>query len=246
MKQNGSSPMLVFYCSHTFADFIEPHTQQPPLVLTPPRKNAELTDWLRDKDEQTPSNLWVWQWHLIEAHRKPCLLAMDVETRYVMLFTGLRQGDIATLTQQFIERLLNQQCMAAEQLGIATRADFNPMMNRLRSLHQETRFVLHSDRSVLAHINEVAQDLIFLAELYNGLPKGHEECGSFDEDHNRFIRHCKTRAEHFCPEEEMLCFWLQQFAGWTPDGAEHLRTCIENKRHEQWQSIMDEPELKQN
>jgi len=43
---------------------------------------------------------------------------MEADTRFCMLFTDLRKGDIAELLKQTLERLLNLQLFAVGDMGL--------------------------------------------------------------------------------------------------------------------------------
>ena len=87
--------MIVFNCSQAFAEFIEPRKAGPaPFVGTPASKHpGEDAPQLIDADGQPPRHVEQWLVHGLRIRRKTCVLVMDIDTRYAMLFSDLRRGD---------------------------------------------------------------------------------------------------------------------------------------------------------
>lgn len=223
--------MLIFNCSRAFAEFIEPKSKigQVSLVQVPPSSNlSDDVELLRDKDGKQSVNVLQWVAHLIRIRRKPCILVMDAATRYAMVFTGLKKGDAAGFINQLIERLANEMVFAADDLG--AMLDFDATMTQFLAQHRDFRFFLRMDRSVQAHLKEVAWYLEDRVVETGYLPDGHEECALVDERVNQIIRSTKGRRDYFVPEEEMLAYWLTSYAGLTTQGEIKLREQIRESR----------------
>ncbi|SFN44527.1 hypothetical protein SAMN05660284_01504 [Formivibrio citricus] len=224
--------MLIFNCSKAFAEFIEPKSKEgtPRLVLAAPSPNlADDAELLRDNSGQKPAHLQQWVVHLVRIRRRACIFAMEADTRYAMVFTGLKKGDLKGFINQLIERLANEMAFAAGDLGMMV--DFDAAMEKFLARHRDFRFFLRADRSVQAHLKDVVWHLQDQAEMAGELPEGHEECGMFDESANDILRSTKGRKDYFVPAEEMLCQWLTDYAGLTAQGESKLRAQIRaNKR----------------
>lgn len=216
--------MLIFNCSKAFAEFIDTKTGTgtPPLVTLPPSpdptNDAEL---LTTGIGAESHDLQQWVLHLVQIRRQPCVVAMEVETRYAMLFTGLKKGDVTGFVNQFIERLANSQCFAARDLGMLI--DFEAALSQFTTRHHKLRFFLRPHRSAQAHIKEVVWLLEQQFAKARELPVGHTECAAFDKRINDFLRKTATHRDYFVPAEEMLVTWLACYAGLTPAGEPHLR-----------------------
>lgn len=224
--------MLIFNCSRAFAEFIEPKPKAdvPPLVQTPPSPSlADDAELLRDRAGEKPAYLQQWVAHLVRIRRKPCVLVMEANTRYAMVFPGLKKGDVAGFINQVIERLANEMTFAVGDLSMM--ADFDVTMAQFLARHRDFRFFLRMDRSVQAHLKDAAWYLEDWIVEANRLPEGHEECAMVDERVNRTIRSTKSHKDYFVPAEEMLIDWLTSYAGLTAQGEAKLRAQIrENKR----------------
>lgn len=216
--------MLIFNCSRAFADFIEGKKAGTTLVETPLSKDpADDARLLRDHDGKAPAHLWQWQVHMVTVRRRPCVLVMEHDSRYSMLFTRLKAGDMAGFVSQMLERLLKQQYTETLALGEPPLASIDEMAHRLMQQHSDFRFFLRSERSVQAHLNEVARGLADQAAASSSLPEGHEQCVMFDDHCNNFIRRSKTRPDWFYPQQVMLWRWLHDFGGYTEAGILRLQ-----------------------
>lgn len=223
--------MLIFNCSKAFAEFIEPKNKggKPPLVQVPPSLNlADDAELLQGNDGQRPAHIQQWVVHLVRIHRKPCVLVMEEKTRYAMVFTGLKKGDVASFISQLVERLANEMAFAAGALGLLV--DFEATMAQLLARHRDFRFFLRMDRSVQAHLKDVAWHLEDRVVELGYLPEGHEECAVIDTWINETLRSIKGQKDYFVPVEEMVFDWLTTYAGLTAQGEIELREKIRENR----------------
>lgn len=242
--------MLIFNCSKTFAAYIDPKPKEgvPALVQLPPSPNlADDAELIRDLNGQKPAYLQQWVVHMVRIQRRACIFAMEANTRYSMVFIGLKKGDLKGFINQFVERLANEMTFIAGDLGMMV--DFDDTMTKFLQRHRDFRFFLRPDRSVQAHLKDVVWHLQDQTEMAGELPEGHEECGMFDEFANEILRSTKGRKGYFVPVEEMLCEWLTDYSGLTAQGESKLRAKIrENKQRsmqDQIAAIMAKENAKQ-
>ena len=81
--------MLLFQCTKDATD-----------ALTFTRKGV-TESWV-DVQPTPPSDLpWVWMLHAVKIARQNVLVAMQADTRFVMIFWGLKKGDGETLIRLF-------------------------------------------------------------------------------------------------------------------------------------------------
>lgn len=223
--------MLIFNCSKAFSEFIEPKSKpgMALLVQAPLSPNlAHDAELLHDGAGQKPAHIQQWVAHLVRIHRKPCVLVMEEKTRYAMVFTGLKKGDVAGFISQLVERLANEMAFAAGALGLLV--DFDATMAQLLARHRDFRFFLRMDRSVQAHLKDVAWHLEDRVTELGYLPEGHEECAVIDGQVNEIIRSTRGQKGYFVPIEEMLFDWLTSYAGLTAQGEIKLREKIRDNR----------------
>lgn len=217
--------MLIFNCSKAFAEFIEPSARsaQPVLVEAPPSSDpADDETLLRDGELTGP--LQQWCVHLVRRHRQPCVIAMELETRYAMLLTGLKPRDPEGFFTAFVERLAKAQHFAARDLGLET--DFAAMLASFLACHRDFRFFLRPHRSAQCHIKEVVWMLEnFIADT-GALPLGHPVCAAFDARANDYLRKTGQHRDYFEPSTEMLVAWLRAHADLGGEGEARLREAI--------------------
>lgn len=218
--------MIVFNCSQAFAEFIEPGKTGPaPLVGEAPSPHpTEDFPFLLDVDGQPPREVQQWLVHFVRIRRKPCAVAMDIDTRYAMVFSHLKKGDPEGFLNAFATRLVNEMALAATEIGML--ADFESMLSRFLEQHQRFQFVRRMERSTQAHLKEAVWDFEYRCDEAGYVFETHEECAVIDGWINETLRHVKTRKDYFIPSTEMLCHWLKRFGGLTTAGETAVREKI--------------------
>ena len=223
--------MIVFNCSQAFATFIAPKNAGPtPFVGAAPSPHpSQDLPFLIDTDGQPPRHVQQWLVHCVRLRRKTCVLAMDIDTRYAMVFVGLRKGDPEAFLNAFATRLVNEMALAASEIGML--ADFEAMLTAFLEQHQCFQFVKRSERSTLAHLTQALWDVQYHGEDTGHLPESHEECAALDARINDTPRQAKGRKSWFYAQQEMLCAWLRAFAGLTAEGEATVRARLKTQRH---------------
>lgn len=228
--------MLIFNCSKAFAEFIEPKARPGivPLVEPPPSTDPENDiALLRTSADEIPAHVQQWLVHLVRVRRKPCVLAMELNTRYAMLFTGLKKGDADAFINQLIERFANEMAFAAADAG--PPRDVDTAMAKFMTNHSEFRFFSRAHRSAQAHLKEVAWLVEHHSAELGHLPEGHEECSMFDDRANRMLRKTSSSKDYFVPAEEMLIDWLRVCAGLGLNEVPRIRELFQ-RRNREWLS----------
>lgn len=221
--------MLIFNCSRAFADFIELAARHGVETLVTPAPSPDPDE---DAAALRTGAAPVQQWlvHLVRLRRKPCVLAMELRTRYAMVFTGLKKGDAAGFINALIERLANEMAFAANKAGMALHPQ--APIARFLAHHHAFRFFLRAHRSAQAHLKEVAWQLAHCSDEAGGLPVGHEACAAVDAIANRTPRKTSTSKDYLYPGEEMLVDWLiTYYAGVAPDREALLDKISRGKRN---------------
>ena len=218
--------MLIFNCSQAFAEFIEPKKTGPvPLVGQAPSPHPSTDQpLLVDVDGQAPRHVQQWQVHFVRIQRKPCAVAMDIDTRYGMVFSHLKKGDPEGFLNAFTTRLVNEMALATAELDLL--GDFESMLARFLEQHQRFQFVRRMERSTQAHLKEAIWDFEYRCLDDGRVFETHEEGALIDARINETPRHIKTRKDYFIPSTEMFCQWLRQFAGLTSAGEAAVREKI--------------------
>ena len=215
--------MIVFNCSQAFAEFIEPTKAGPaPLVCEAPSPHpSEDGPHLIDVDGEPARYVQQWLVHFVRVQRQPCAVAMDIETRYAMVFPRLKIGDPEGFLNAFATRLMNEMVRTASAVEMI--ADFEAMLARFVEINQRFLFVRRMERSTLAHVKEAIWDFEHHCHEKGHVPESHEDCAVIDARINRMLRSTKTRTDYFIPDEEMLCAWLRTYGGLTSAGEATVR-----------------------
>ena len=218
--------MLIFNCSQAFAEFIEPKKAGPTRLVGEAPSPHPSTDlpFLIDVDGEAPRHVQQWQVHFVRIQRKPCAVAIDIDTRYAMVFSQVKKGDPEGFLNAFTTRLVNEMALATSELGIL--GDFETMLARFLEQHQRFQFVRRMERSTQAHLKNAIWDFEYRCDEAGRMPETHEECAMIDARINETLRHVKTRKDYFIPSTEMVCHWLRQFAGLTNAGEATVREKI--------------------
>ncbi len=120
-------------------------------------KDAGLTE-LSLQPESTPTDDQHWFVHRVNLERRKCVLAMEEQTRFVMLFCGLTKPDFAQFPTIFADRLWRTIVAVCEvpdvQFGLVRERIFSLCMNPVWHKFQ--------DRSVQSHIRQAAFELKWL------------------------------------------------------------------------------------
>ncbi|MFT3850585.1 MAG: hypothetical protein QM739_18495 [Propionivibrio sp.] len=225
--------MIVFNCSQAFAEFIEPKKAGPaPLVCEAPSPHpSEDGPHLIDVDGEPARYVQQWLVHFLRIQRKPCAVAMDIDTRYAMVFPHIRKGDPEGFLNAFATRLMNEMVHAASSVEMI--ADFEAMLACFIEINQRFLFVRRSERSTQSHLKEAIWDFEHDCHDNGRVPETHEECAVIDARINRTPRRTKERKDGFFADEEMLCAWLRTYGGLTPSGEPMVRArWRDNLRHE--------------
>lgn len=143
-----------------------------------------------------------WYAHRVYVLCRKCVIAMEAQSRYAMVFSGLTKPDFEKFPELFLDRLMR------EALSICQLADE-------QSEHLAALIMLlgepiqpGSDRSVQAHINDVIRELDWMAHDIGYLPKQASHEFNFGLRVNQMLRKRKGDKDYFYPLEELRGLWL--------------------------------------
>lgn len=117
--------MLVFNCTKAACEFFtvtRKGQKQTPVVAPPSKLFNEDSEHLLDKKGNKPE-LMQWFIHAIKVKRKHVLVAMELNSRYSMLFADLKKGDVQGFIGIFHERLLNNMQWYGESIDVFDELD---------------------------------------------------------------------------------------------------------------------------
>lgn len=102
---------------------------------------------------------WHWYAHRITLMRKKYVIVMEEECRYALIFFGLKKRDFAYFDQVLISRII------AEASWLCDLSDYGEneiLIEQVQQKCNEIFFDRKSNRSVQAHIRQVAEELEYL------------------------------------------------------------------------------------
>ena len=191
---------MQFYCSKAAAEALE--TTQKGLVKS----------WLEAAAAPEAAGPWVWQVHAIKLARQNVFIVMERETRFAMVFWGIKKGDGETLLKQFYERLMNLLLWMNQDVNWLNVADADAAVERILQRDKRYCFVAGVDRSAQTHINEVARFCEGEVHEMGCLPIDTDEAAGFDEAMNDTLRSVRG-GDYFRPDEAFFCSWAREYAG---------------------------------
>ncbi|MDT4859089.1 hypothetical protein FQZ97_935860 [compost metagenome] len=201
--------MLIFNCTGAADDFFSVVEQGRKISRVQPARPEE--DVGAGDGESHLLSQWVV--HAIRVRRRSVLLAMHVETRYCMVFVGIKKADLGAFVQLFIARWLDGMQRFGATLGVLAEAELPLMVARFMEAHRGFRLTRAGDRSVQAHMNEVLGQFRGFVEDYDSFPEDELQASMFDDWANDTPRSTRQSKDYFFPDIVMFEAWLRQFCG---------------------------------
>ncbi len=151
----------------------------------------------------------IWYAHRVTIMGRKCIIAMELQSRYAMVFCGLTQPDFDNFPQIFGQRLLQEACVITQIQEPLPETDVQLLCELANEVSMEQNFACHSDRSVQSHINQVKDHLEDLV-LRGGypLPESPDDSMRFGLLANDMLRKTKNHKDDFVPLEIYADFWL--------------------------------------
>ncbi len=151
----------------------------------------------------------IWYAHRVTIMRRKCIIAMEYQSRYAMVFCGLTQPDFKNFSQLFSQRLLQEACVITQLGEHLPEADVQLLCELANEVSMEQNFACHNDRSVQSHINQIKDHLEDLV-LRGGypLPESPDDAMRFGLIANDMLRKTKNHKDYFVPLKVYTGFWL--------------------------------------
>lgn len=155
---------------------------------------------------EAPPSPGAMQWyaHRVQVLRRKCVIVMEEQSRYAMVFTGLTKPDFARFPEIFRDRLIRE-ALSICQLDDAQTSQLEELALLVT---ESVQIMPGSDRSVQTHINEVARDLDWMTHEIGYLPEDDGQEFSFGLRINETPRTRRGEKGYFFPLRRMRDFWL--------------------------------------
>lgn len=199
--------MLIFNCTKAAADFFTSTRKGKKISPMSPTPNTGLTEEATLHDHQR----WHWMVHATKLGHKNILLAIDTDSRFCMIFWGLKKGNIQNFLEQFHDRF-SLHIIAALNMGGHDEALFQTSMKAFLENHHEYTFIQRGCRSVQGHINDVFINLPFEQHQWEDTIPTEEELFFSDLRHNDTPRKRKQDKDYLFPTHELFSTWLSSYA----------------------------------
>ncbi|MDW5416743.1 hypothetical protein R6242_09185 [Iodobacter sp. CM08] len=210
---------MQFYCSKAAAEALET-TQK-----------GKVKSWLEAAPVPEAAGPWAWQVHAIKLARQNVFIVMERETRFAMVFWGIKKGDGETLLKQFYERMVNLLLCMNQDVNWLNAADADVAIEQILQRNKRYCFVAGVDRSVQTHINEVARFCEGEVHEIGSLLMDADEAAGFDEAMNDTLRSVRG-GDYFYPNAVFFCSWARQYAGASDELCLELEARFQRVRHE--------------
>lgn len=155
---------------------------------------------------EAPISQGAMQWyaHRVYIMRRKCVIVMEAQSRYAMVFTGLTKPDFGRFPDLFLDRLMR------ESLSICQLNDEQSgrLANLVMLLGESVQISQGSDRSVQAHVNDVARELDWTSQEIGYLPEHDSHEFNFGLRVNQTPRKRKGDKDYIYPIEVFRGFWL--------------------------------------
>lgn len=175
---------------------------------------------MQRQDRLRSQGVMQWVVHAVKMGRATCLIAMEVDTRWVHVIHQVRKGDV----QGFIERLNTRLINGIEWLGadfsLFTAEQMAQAVERYFAKHKEIRFYQQSDASVMAHIAQVSAEYENVYHHVGAFPEDEQTALEFDLQLNNNWRCRKGEKYDLKADEKMLIYWLQSYVGLSAEKAQ--------------------------
>lgn len=175
---------------------------------------------------------WHWMIHVKKIGRRNVLVAMDSDSRFCMLFRGIKKGDNTSFINQFLNRL------TSHTAGISAVAELNNVFlrectNKFFASHSNHKFIQRGDRSVQTHITDVFSSLRYDFDEWYDLPD--EDLFLGDSHYNETLRKRKQDKDYIYPFQEFFRAWASNYSSLSTNEIKATIQQIEDTKRTFWQ-----------
>lgn len=158
--------------------------------------------------EDRPASSGAMQWYahrVTVAHRK-CIIAMELHSRYAMVFCGLTKAEFEHFPDIFQDRLWRE---VISICGLDDEDAMAELSDLVLNASVEQKFFTGNNRSVQSHITQVADELAWMVsnDIY-ALPEQNKEAFAFGLRVNEMLRTVNGKKQYFQPYCVFRDFWL--------------------------------------
>ncbi len=150
-----------------------------------------------------------WYGHKVVVDGEDCIILMELQSRYAMVFCGITQYHLDNFLDVVQERLWREVCAIVQLEEDLPEHDMALMSDMVLNLSREQFFQQGYNRSVTTHINQVVDQLKYTVEDERyALPADMGQAMEFGLIINDQLRKRKGDVDYFVPLEVFRDFWL--------------------------------------
>lgn len=177
--------MIHFHLSQTLGKDLEKHLAEAPMDAT---------------------GAMQWYAHRVTVARRKCIIALELQSRYAMVFCGLTKTEFEYFPELFQDRLWRE---VISICALDDDDDIAEMSNLVLNVSVEQHYAVGSNRSVQSHIRQVADELAWMVDNdIHRLPMSGSEAFAFGLGANEMLRSTKEFKGYFRPFAIFSDFWL--------------------------------------
>lgn len=226
--------MLIFNCTKAAVDLFTATRKGKKISPLSPAPKTGLTEESVLHDHQR----WHWMVHATKFGHKNVLLVIDTDSRFSMIFWGLKKGNIQNFLEQFHDRF-SLHITAVINMGEQNESILQTSMKTFLDNHNEYAFVQRGDRSVQGHINDVFMNLPYEQHRWEDDVPTEEELFLSDWRHNDTPRKRKQDKDYRFPTQELFHTWLSRYAYLDKQTIEHSINKYHQTNRQLWNFPFD-------
>lgn len=155
------------------------------------------------------SSALQWYAHQVVLNGVPCMILMELQSRYAMVFCGAVAQQVENFPDAFQDRLWREACVVTQLDELLPDDDVALLSDIALDLSSSQVYFKGSDRSVMAHISQVADYLRYVVEDEDRpIPEHGADAVNFGLEVNEMLRKRKGEQDYFVPLEVFRDFWL--------------------------------------
>ncbi|MFA7553053.1 MAG: hypothetical protein WCY88_02295 [Spongiibacteraceae bacterium] len=191
--------MIQFFLSKILAEDMAMHVSGPQPDHAVNTKEVVESPVGADKPAVTLLPVMTWYAHRVIIARRKCIIIMEATSRYAMVFCGMKKADFEHFPDLFQDRLWREVFAVCE--GIP-ESDISQLSATVLNICEQQRYQIGHDRSVTAHIKQVAEHLELMVR-YQGetLPVDRMAAFEFGVSVNELLRKRRGDKDYFRPVE---------------------------------------------
>lgn len=158
---------------------------------------------------QVDATALQWYGHYSTIGDCGCIVLMELQSRYAMVFCGQNPEDIEFFPDILQDRLWREVCVITQLESPLPEDEIAMLSDIALDLSSSQHFQKGSDPSVTAHIAQVFDQLRYMVEVEGyPLPEHGADAVSFGLQVNESYRKRKGDIDYFVPLEVFRDFWL--------------------------------------